>query len=49
MVVVAPDVEQGELAEVTHKDYFRLLLEVLCHVNDRWTKNNNGRRQQACQ
>lgn len=46
MVVVAPDAEQGELAEVTCKDCF-ILLEMLCHVNDRWTKNSNGRRQQV--
>lgn len=46
--VVAPNAVHRGFAEVTGKDYFSLLLEMLCHVNDRWTKSSNGRRQQVC-
>lgn len=48
-IVITLNPEQQELDEVICKDYFRLLLEILCHVNDRWTKNSSNRRGQAGQ
>lgn len=48
-IVITLNPEQWELDEIICKDYFRLLLEFLCHLNNRWTENSSNRRGQVGQ